>query len=127
MLAVIRVKHRRIAINIKGKKLGPGCHFDVCDSIELCIVELTRVPCILLCQKGTLYNDADNKTVSFWDKILNDVVQVLISENMILIKWFAFNGMQANLANVCLANMDIICVLVLKLMTLISNVKIMLN
>ena len=26
--------------------MGPGCHFDVCDSIELCIVELTRVACI---------------------------------------------------------------------------------
>ena len=26
--------------------LGPGYHFDVCDSIELCIVELTRVACI---------------------------------------------------------------------------------
>ena len=44
-LAVIRVKHRRIKINILGKKLGPGYHFDVCDSIELCIVELTRVAC----------------------------------------------------------------------------------
>ena len=26
--------------------LGPGCHFDLCDCIELCIVELTRVACI---------------------------------------------------------------------------------
>ena len=25
--------------------LGPGCHFDVCDSFKLCIVELTRVAC----------------------------------------------------------------------------------
>ena len=45
-LAVIRVKHSQIAINIQGKKLGPGCHFDVSDSIELCIVELTRIACI---------------------------------------------------------------------------------
>ena len=45
-LAVIQVKHSRIAINIKGKKLGLGCNFDISDSIELCIVELTRVACI---------------------------------------------------------------------------------
>ena len=25
--------------------MGPGCHFDVSDSIELSIVELTRVAC----------------------------------------------------------------------------------
>ena len=46
-LAVIRVKHSQIAINIQGKMLGPGCHFDVSDSIELCIVELTRIACML--------------------------------------------------------------------------------
>ena len=25
--------------------MGPGCHFELCESIELCIVKLTRMAC----------------------------------------------------------------------------------
>ena len=30
-------------INILGEMSAPDCQFDVCDSIDLCIVELTRI------------------------------------------------------------------------------------
>ena len=33
---------------MKGKTPGPGCQVEISDSIELCIVELTRVDCIYI-------------------------------------------------------------------------------
>ena len=43
--------------------MGPGYHFDVCDSIELCIVELTRVACIYILQIRSDLEKLNDSTV----------------------------------------------------------------
>ena len=45
---------------------------------------------------GTLYNYADNNTLSFSWPDFDRLIQVLLSESLILIKWFHDNCMQAN-------------------------------
>ena len=45
---------------------------------------------------GTLYNYADDNTVSFSTHDLDELIQVLQSESQILLDWFQDNSMQAN-------------------------------
>ena len=47
-------------------------------------------------QKGTLYNYADDNTLSFTSPNFDNLIQVLQTESNILIEWFSFNCMQAN-------------------------------
>ena len=46
--------------------------------------------------KGTLYNYADDNTLSYCSTNFDDLVKVLQEESNILIDWFTFNCMQAN-------------------------------
>ena len=46
--------------------------------------------------RGTLYNYADDNTLSFCSSNFNELVEVLQEESNILIDWFTFNCMQAN-------------------------------
>ena len=45
---------------------------------------------------GTLYNYADDNTLSYADQDYNTLINVLEKESSILIEWFNFNCMQAN-------------------------------
>ena len=45
---------------------------------------------------GTLYNYADDNTVSFSSPDFDELIQVLQSESQILLDWFQNNSMQAN-------------------------------
>ena len=47
-------------------------------------------------QNGTLYNYADDNTLSFHSPNFSQVIQVLQDESNILIEWFRINKMQAN-------------------------------
>ena len=44
----------------------------------------------------TLYNYADDNTLSFHSPDFNDLIKFLQQEGKILIDWFSFNCMQAN-------------------------------
>jgi hypothetical protein len=50
-------------------------------------------------KQGTLYNYADDNTLSFWHKNFDKVISVLQEESNVLIKWFRDNYMQANSGN----------------------------
>jgi hypothetical protein len=45
---------------------------------------------------GTLYNYADDNTLSYADQDYNTLINVLEKESSILIEWFNINCMQAN-------------------------------
>ena len=47
-------------------------------------------------EHGTLYNYADDNTLSYADQDYNTLINVLEKESSILIEWFNFNCMQAN-------------------------------
>ena len=47
-------------------------------------------------KKGTLYNYADDNTLSYGHPDFNVLTSVLESESNVLINWFKFNKMQAN-------------------------------
>ena len=47
-------------------------------------------------EHGTLYNYADDNTLSYADQDYNTLINVLETESSILIEWFNFNCMQAN-------------------------------
>ncbi len=47
-------------------------------------------------KKGTLYNYADDNTLSFNSPNFDELTNVLESESKVLIEWFDFNCMQAN-------------------------------
>ena len=45
---------------------------------------------------GTLYNYADDNTLSFYSPDFNELVSVLQREGIIVIDWFSFKCMQEN-------------------------------
>jgi hypothetical protein len=47
-------------------------------------------------EHGTLYNYADDNTLSYADQDYNTLINVLEKESSILIEWFNFNCMQTN-------------------------------
>ena len=47
-------------------------------------------------EHGTLYNYADDNTLSYADQDYNTLINILEKESSILIEWFNFNCMQAN-------------------------------
>jgi hypothetical protein len=47
-------------------------------------------------EHGTLYNYADDNTLSYADQDYNTLINVLEKECPILIEWFNFNCMQTN-------------------------------
>jgi hypothetical protein len=47
-------------------------------------------------EHGTLYNYADDNTLSYADQDYNTLINVLEKESSILIEWLNFNCMQAN-------------------------------
>ena len=47
-------------------------------------------------EHGTLYNYADDNSLSYADQDYNTLINVLEKESSILIEWFNFNCMQAN-------------------------------
>ena len=47
-------------------------------------------------EHGTLYNYADDNTLSYADQDYNTLINVLEKKSSILIEWFNFNCMQAN-------------------------------
>ena len=47
-------------------------------------------------EHGTLYNYADDNTLSYADQDFNTLINVLEKESSILIEWLNFNCMQAN-------------------------------
>ena len=47
-------------------------------------------------EHGTLYNYADDNTLSYTDEDYNTLINVLENESSILIEWFNINFMQAN-------------------------------
>ena len=54
-----------------GKKPGPGRQVEISDSIELCIVELTRVDCTVQSYFGV-------KTSRFCHNVINVLMDVII-------------------------------------------------
>ena len=46
--------------------------------------------------KGTLYNYADDNTLSFHSPDYDEIISVIEEESQILIDWFNFNCMKAN-------------------------------
>ena len=50
----------------------------------------------ILVEKGTLYNYADDNTLSYGHPDFNVLTSVLEPESNVLINWFKVNKMQAN-------------------------------
>ena len=75
--------------------LGLGPHFDVCDSIELCIFELTRMACTHLVCSTDILHTVSGRTI--WSQFLTsystkhcdvNVVGILTVEFMMFSTWF---------------------------------------
>jgi hypothetical protein len=49
-----------------------------------------------LIEYGTLYNYADDNTLSYVNDNYEKLIDILEKENSVLIDWFKFNCMQAN-------------------------------
>jgi hypothetical protein len=54
------------------------------------------LPLFLFVQNSTIYNYADDNTVSYCDYDINKVVNTLEADSLKLINWFSINLMKAN-------------------------------